>query len=77
MGLLDSLEPKLRITPCRIRTVLNDLDKSDYDKLTAALEDEKNWPHYTLSKTLRPLGISVSADAITRHRMKVCSCSKI
>jgi hypothetical protein len=77
MGLLDSLDPKKHLTPCRIRTVLNDLDKSDYEKLVAALDDEKTWPHYTLSKKLRPLGISVSADAITRHRIKVCSCSKI
>lgn len=77
MGLLDSLEPKRRITPCRIRTVLNELDEKDREKLTAALANDMAWPHYTLSKNLRLLGVSVSADAITRHRAGVCSCSKI
>lgn len=77
MGMLDGLNPINRITPCRIRTVLNDLDKSDYEKLNTVLKDEKHWPAYTLHKALRPLGVSVSADAIVRHRTKVCSCSKI
>jgi len=76
MGLLDSLEPKRRMTPCRVRTVLSELDEKDVEKLTAALADEKGWPHYTLSKTLRPMGVLISADAITRHRTGVCSCSK-
>jgi hypothetical protein len=77
VGLLDSLKPRPHITPCRIRTVLNQLDKNDVQKLNDALANVNGWPAYTLHKALRPLGVSVSADAIVRHRTKVCSCSKI
>jgi len=77
LGILDSLEPPRRQTPCRIRTVLAELDETDKGKLKAALLDFNNWPAYTLYKSLNSLGVSVSADAITRHRTGACSCLKI
>jgi hypothetical protein len=76
LGILDNLEPPRRQTPCRVRTVLGELDKADVAKLTAAIADVDSWPAYTLYKSLHKLGIRISADAITRHRTEVCSCLK-
>jgi hypothetical protein len=74
LGILDDLEPPRRQTPCRIRTVLGELDEADCHKLTQALSDNESWPAYTLYKSLNKLGVKISADAITRHRTGVCSC---
>lgn len=76
MGILDNLEIRRRQTPCRVRTVLSELDKDDVAKLSDAIADVANWPAYTLYKSLNTLGVSISADAITRHRTGVCSCLK-
>jgi hypothetical protein len=74
LAILDDLEPPRRQTPCRIRTVLRELDEADGKKLTQALDDKESWPAYTLYKSLYKLGVKISADAITRHRTGVCSC---
>lgn len=76
MGILDNLEPPKRKTPCRIRTLLSEFDEADAAKLLTALADLETWPAYTLSKALSSLGVTVSADAISRHRTGVCSCLK-
>lgn len=76
MGILDNLESQRVIRPCRVRTVMNGLEADDVAKLKAVLADVNNWPAHTLYKSLNTLGISMSADAISRHRTGVCSCLK-
>lgn len=76
MGLLDDLAPHKQVRPCRVRTLLGELETSDKKILQAALEDEIKWPDHTLYKALKRKNVSLSADAISRHRTGVCSCSK-
>jgi hypothetical protein len=75
MGLLDDLAPHKQVRPCRVRTLLTtELEESDKKILQAAIADEAKWPDHTLYKALKRLNISLSADAISRHRTGVCSC---
>jgi hypothetical protein len=74
MGLLDDLAPHKQVRPCRIRTLMGELEESDKKILQAAIADEMKWPDHTLYKALKRLKISASADAISRHRTGVCSC---
>jgi hypothetical protein len=77
MGLLDNLEPHKKNRPCRVRTVLAELDKDDANTLTSCLLSPDLWPAKTLSVALRQRGLLLSDSAITHHRSKACSCGKI
>lgn len=76
MGKLDNLVAHKQVRPCRVRTVMTELEDSDKKILGAALVDPLQWPDHTLYKALKRLDISLSADAINRHRTGVCSCLK-
>jgi hypothetical protein len=76
MGLLDDLELPQKIWPCRVRTIYSELEKKDQSIFEAAIQDN-NWKASTLSKALAVKGIIIAGSAITRHRQKECSCSKI
>lgn len=77
MGLLDGLEPHKKARPCRVRTLLGELDKKDVDTLNTALLSVDLWPARTLSVALKQRGVLLSDSAITHHRTKACSCGKI
>lgn len=77
MGLLDGLEPHKKARPCRVRTVLAELDKKDLAILETALLSVDLWPARTLSVALKQRGVLLSDSAITHHRTKACSCGKI
>jgi len=74
MGLLDDLEPVVRITTCRVRTVMEELEKTDVQILQEALANEVKFSNYRLSVALNSRGVKLSEDAIRRHRLKRCSC---
>lgn len=74
MGLLDNLEPVEAKKSCRVRTVLEGLDESDAQILRDALANEAKFSDYRLMVALRSRGVSLTGDAIHRHRGKVCSC---
>jgi len=76
MGLLDDLEMPQKVWPCRVRTLHSEFDKKDQEIFEAAILD-LNWKASTLSKALAVKGIIIAGSAITRHRQKECSCSKI
>jgi len=76
MGLLDDLEKPQKIWPCRVRTVYGEFEKKDQDIFESAVADP-NWPASTLSKALAAKGVIIAGSAITRHRQKECSCSKL
>jgi hypothetical protein len=76
MGLLDDLELPQKVWPCRVRTLYSEFEKKDKDIFESAVLD-LNWPASTLSKALAAKGIIIAGSAITRHRQKECSCSKI
>jgi hypothetical protein len=77
MGLLDGLEPHKKARPCRVRSLLAELEKKDADILASALQSPDLWPAKTLSNALKQRGVLLSDSAITHHRSKACSCGKI
>jgi hypothetical protein len=77
MGLLDGLEPHKKARPCRVRSVLSELDKKDAEILVAALNSVESWAAKTLSNALKIRGVLVSDSAIASHRRGSCSCGKI
>ena len=74
--MLEDLQKPEKIWPCRVRTLYSEFDKKDQDIFENAVLDT-NWPASTLSKALAVKGIIIACSAITRHRQKECSCSKI
>lgn len=77
MGLLDGLEPHKKIRPCRVRTILNELEPKDQATLSTALKSIEMWGSKTLSNALKIRGILLSDSAISNHRRGACSCEKI
>lgn len=74
--MLEDLQKPEKIWPCRVRTLYSEFEKKDKDIFENAVLD-LNWPASTLSKALAAKGIIIAGSAITRHRQKECSCSKI
>ena len=77
MGLLDGLEPHKKSRPCRVRTVLAELDKKDAEILQTALKSPDLWGAKTLSNALKIRGVLLSDNAVTNHRKGACSCGKM
>jgi hypothetical protein len=77
MGLLDGLEPHKKTRPCRVRTVLAELDKKDAEILLTALKSPDLWPAKSLSNALKIRGILLSDNGVSNHRKGACSCGKI
>lgn len=74
MGILDGLDVIKHQRPCRVRAILDELDKSDKQILNEALADEAKFSHYKLSIALNKRNVHASEDAIRRHRNGICSC---
>ena len=72
--MLEGLSPQKTDWPCRVRSVLLELDDKDAEILRHALLDLELWPAATLSKALKQRGITMSDNAIARHRKGFCSC---
>lgn len=75
MGFLDDLTPPgPPARTCKVRTIADELDKTDRENLHAALAD-KRWTDTGLSNELTTRGLPISRDSITKHRKNLCSCS--
>ena len=77
MGVLEGLEPIKNITSCKVRTILEGLDKEDRKILETALVDFDKWSNGALARALVTRGIPIKADTLGIHRRGQCSCSKI
>lgn len=77
MGLLDGLEPQKKSRPCRVRSVMAELDVKDAAVLSTAIQSPDLWPARTLSNALKQRGVLLSDSAVTHHRSGGCSCGKI
>lgn len=75
MGLLDDIELPVRNLPCRVRTVIGELEKSD-QKILTDLVMNNDWPVQTLEIALRKKGVNLSGSTIRKHRSRNCSCWK-
>lgn len=74
--MLEDLNPPAKVWPCKVRAVLESLDKADQAILSAAVMNP-DWKYQTLESALAVKGISLGASLIKRHRRKECSCWKI
>jgi hypothetical protein len=71
--MLEDLKPPVRLTPCKVRAVLQGLEKKDQEILIKALANPL-WTHSALSRELKTKGIIISEKPITVHRAGRCSC---
>lgn len=74
--MLENLKPTQRTRPCKVRTVMEELEPMDAEILEAAVMDSAKWPIKTLSVELQKHGIVLSENPISKHRAKGCSCWK-
>ena len=77
MGMLDGLEPPKFVTSCKVRTIMETMDKADKAIVLAALADEEKWKATTLAEALTARGVRITKDPIQKHRSGQCSCLKI
>jgi hypothetical protein len=71
-----NLTPTKKIKPCKIRTIIETLDKTDKDIFIKAIEN-RAFGARELAEALEQNKIYTSAAPIWRHRNGECSCSKI
>jgi hypothetical protein len=76
MSLLSDLQPPAKVWPCKVRTVIDSLDKADGEILAAAVMNP-DWNYQSLETALGLRGIKLGGAIIKRHRLKGCSCWKI
>ena len=75
--MLEGLTPPPKIKPCRIRDLAVQLGDKDGKILLDAVADSQLWTINGLVSALSERGVSVSSDAVNRHRKGLCSCSTI
>lgn len=75
--MLENLKPPTKLTPCKVRAVLETLSEADAAILEAAVMDSAKWKIATLATELRKAGLVISDKPITTHRARACSCWKI
>lgn len=72
--MLEDLTPPVKISACKVRTVLNELNDKDQAILEKAIGDVQSWPAKTLSRELNARGILLLDQTLTKHRQGLCSC---
>lgn len=72
--MLENLAPLDKARSCKVRTVMEQLEPDDRERLQAFLSDTETWSSNGLSKALNTRGILVSANTIHKHRQKACAC---
>ena len=72
--MLEDLTPPARVTPCAVRTILEQLDESDQTILLNALADTEAWSNSSLARALTDRGLRISEKPIRKHRSRYCSC---
>jgi hypothetical protein len=73
--MLEDLTPPVKLSPCRVREVMETLEPKDQEILKKALENPA-WGTKTLSNALRERGLMISDTPITKHRAGRCSCAR-
>jgi len=71
--MLEDLTPPVRVFPCMIRTVLENLSTVDQKILRDALADREAWGHKTLAKALIQRGLPLGEHMIRRRRSEPCA----
>jgi hypothetical protein len=71
--MLEGLTPKKKKFPCKVREILESLEKADQEILKQALIDPA-WGDRALEIALNERGIQISDTPIRKHRAGRCSC---
>jgi hypothetical protein len=74
--LLEDLQIPIKRTPCRVRTLKEEMSDKDAAILEEAVMNP-SWPCKTLQNELAKRGAKISDTAIKHHREERCSCWKI
>ncbi len=74
--MLEDLKIPVKLTPCRVRTVKDELSEKDAVIFEEAVMNP-DWFCKTLSNELLKREVKISDTAIKHHREKRCSCWKI
>ena len=72
--MLEDLTPPVKRTPCKVRTILEQLDEKDQSILLAALADDEAWSGNSLARALSQRGLVITEKPIRKHRNRECSC---
>ena len=74
--MLENLSFEKKLGNCKVRTMIESLDKKDAELLAGYIADEENWSAYTLSLALSKRGIALDDKVIAKHRSKLCTCEE-
>lgn len=77
MGLLDNLQPLHIGKPCKVGTIINNLEPEDAHILDEALKNFTDWSNRALAHALQARGIQVTTDTIRAHRLNTCPCRRL
>jgi hypothetical protein len=72
--MLENLVKEIPVRSCRIRTIRDELNKTDSALFVEYVNDSENWTSHTLAKALATRGLNVDPKAISRHRLNHCTC---
>jgi nitrous oxidase accessory protein NosD len=74
MFMLEDLTPPVKVFPCKVRDVAQELDESDSTIFMNAVANIAEWSNNGLAAELTRRGVYISEKAIRKHRRKECSC---
>lgn len=75
--MLEDLVPPVFLPSCKVRSVLEQLEKSDAEILKNLIDSQNLWKPYALERALSTKGIDLGSKSISRHRKGECSCLRI
>jgi hypothetical protein len=75
MGLFDDLKLQEKQWPCKVRVLMDSLDKNDREILTNIMLD-KRWTNEALARAINERGFNIVGITLGRHRRGACSCSR-
>ena len=73
--MLEGMEPQVRKSSCKVRTILETLDAKDQVILVNAISND-SWTAPALARELTARGIQITEKPIMIHRRKECSCAR-
>jgi hypothetical protein len=74
--MLENIAPQSRQYPCKINTILQNLEEKDKKILIEALESPL-WNNSALTTALNERGLKISRYSVDSHARKRCSCWRI
>lgn len=74
--MLEGITPTSRLYPCKVRTILSELNETDKQILVDALNNPA-WTNSALTTALNERGLKISRYSIDSHTSKACSCWRI